>query len=149
MFHRAVEELPADLPFLPIAEEEMRHTPELEKKIFMRRSKDMWVLSDQANNTLMVAGITQPTIMSTPELWVLLCKDFKKNLRQNLIETKAKISELLNLYPHVMARVDAQTPVGQHFVQFFGFEEYHRETHGDREYIYYEVRRGDRNSSRH
>lgn len=126
----------------------MQQTPEVVRKIFLRRSKQMWVLHDEANHTILVAGIVEPSQMSTPELWVLLCEPFKKRLRALLPQMKLKLDELLELYPHLKVRVDAETPGGRKLVEFLGFTEYHRDAPGNgREYIYYEVHRGVRSDT--
>jgi hypothetical protein len=141
MLIKEVAELPEELPLLPFAEEELkRHTP-VERKIFLRRSKHTWVLFDDVGEMLMVVGVTRPTQLSTPEVWMLLCEGFTKNLRRNLIAVRKKVQDLLDLYPHVRVRVDALIPGGTKFVEFMGFTEYFRDTKGTREYIYYEVRR--------
>jgi hypothetical protein len=149
MHYRKIESLPDDLPLLPWAEEEMRQRPEVERKIFIRRSEQMWVVTDEWNHALLVAGIIQPTQLSTPELWVLLCEGFSNNLRQNLRDAYKHLDKLLEEYEHVMVRVDAEAPAGTKLVELLGFTEYHREASiTSREYIYYEVRRGVRSSTR-
>lgn len=137
-----VEELPPDLPLLPWAEEEMRRTPEVERRIFVRRSEKVWVLLDEDHHTLAVAGVIVPTAVSTPELWILLCEGFKANLRRNLVELYDNmVSVLLEQYPHVRVKVDAQAPAGTKFAELFGFVEVGRQHAGDREYIHLEVRK--------
>jgi hypothetical protein len=148
MLHSLVEELPDDLPLLPWAEEEMRRTPKPFQRIFIRRSEKTWIVVDDHGTTLMAVGIQRPTQISTPELWVLLCEGFRTDLRRNLREIGKLFEELLEEYPHVMVRVDAQAPAGQKLVEYFGFTEYFRDVKDDREYIYYEVRRGVRSTTR-
>jgi hypothetical protein len=128
-----------DLPLLPWSEKEMRRSPL--PAVFIRRSDPVWVLTDDENHTYAMIGIITPTLASTPELWVLLCEGFKKHLRAGLAAFRENLPDLLDRFPHVMVRVDAEAPCGQKLVESFGFTEYHREFRGDREYIYYEVRK--------
>lgn len=139
MYPRLVDELPDDLPLLPWAEEQMRRLPEVERKIFIRRTEKMWVLETESKETLMVVGMRQLTQSSVPELWVLLCTPFTHNLRRNMILIRHELEKLLDEHPRLYARVDAQTPNGIKFVQAFGFREIRRDTHAEREYIYCEV----------
>lgn len=147
MLVKETNELPEDLALLPFSESEFRRLSPVERKIFIRRSPNTWVVYDDEDEVLMCVGITQPSQLSTPEIWMLLCAGFSKRLRRNILEVRERLEELLALYPHVIVRVDAAIPAGQKFVRFMGFTEYYRDTKGEREYIYYEVRRGVRNSS--
>lgn len=145
---QAVKELPEGMKLAPFAESEMRRLLEVERKIYIRRSERMWAMVDEHNHTLLVVGIIKPTQISIPELWLLMCEPFSDNLRTNWPEIKNGMNDLLALYPQVMVRVDAQLPAGKKFVERLGFMEYHREVRGDREYIYYKVSNGIRNSGR-
>lgn len=126
----------------------MRSIPEVERKIFVERSEQVWSLMDEDHHTLMVVGIIARSQVSIPELWMLMCEPFKWKLKTNWADVKEKFEILLAEYPRVMVKVDAAVPVGKRFVELLGFTEYHRDVKGDREYIYYEVNRGVRNSSR-
>jgi hypothetical protein len=138
---RVVEELPEDAPFLPWAEQEMRRFTDIERKIFFRRTETMWVLEDEARNTILIAGIRRQSQVSTPELWVLLCEPFAKNLRRNIPLVRAKFYELLEQHPRIYAKIDAQSPSGLKFAEAFGFSVVSRDTSGPREYIFCEVTR--------
>lgn len=132
----------------PLAREDMRQSSPVERRIFLRRAENVWVLFDEDNHTLMVVGISRPSQVGIPELWMLLADWFADDLFHNFRQVKEKINELLDLYPWVKVRVDAKSPQGQRFVKLLGFTEFHRDTHGEREYIHYEVRRGVSHSSR-
>lgn len=138
MLHQEIDALPEGLRFLPVGEAEMRKTPDYEKRIFVRRSERVWALQDENGVTLVVAGIIRRSDVSVPELWILMCADFKTRLRKNLAEIKLKLRELLDLYDHVRVRVDASRAVATRFAEYMGFTEYHRDEAG---YVYYEVRR--------
>lgn len=150
MYHAKIE--PEEVAYLalnltPLAEAEMRHVTRLDRKIFLRRSEQVWVLHDENNHTLLVAGIFRQSQVGVPELWMLLCDEFSRDLLHNMREAREKLEELLDLYPWVKVRVDARYPAGQKFVRLLGFTEFYRETHGEREYIHYEVRRGVRSNT--
>lgn len=132
----------------PLAELDMRESTTVERRIFARRAEKVWFLHDENNHTLLVAGIVRPSQVGIPELWIVLADEFTRDLKSNMRDCKEKIEELLAEYPWIKVRVDAKSPKGQKFVTMLGFTEFHRDTHGDREYIHYEVRRGASNSSR-
>jgi hypothetical protein len=135
----AVDDIPEELPLLPFAEFEMRKLPPVARKTYFRRSEYTHVLLDDYNHTLMVVGIYQPTLAHRPELWVLLCAQFKENLRANLRATAQHFQELLRVYPTVVVRVDAEAPLGTKFAEHFGFREYEREDRDGREYIWLRI----------
>ena len=131
----------------PLAEDDMRKSTKLERKIFLRRSERVWWLHDENNHTLLIVGVFYPSQIGIPELWMLLSDEFTANLYTHIRGLREKLNELLEFYPWVKVRVDARSPNGQKFVKLLGFTEFYRDTHGEREYIHYEVRRGVRNSS--
>lgn len=141
MLIEEVNNIPEEMALLPLAEEEFRRLAPFERRVFLRRSKRTWLLLDDEGEVLMALGVHKPTQLSTPELWMLMDEKFKHNLRRNLLALRKRIDDLFALYPHLMLRVDASVKEAQHFVQFFGFEEYYRTAAGDREFIYYEARK--------
>lgn len=132
----------------PLTREDMRQSTVVERRIFLRRAEHVWVVSDEDNHALMIVGVSRPSQVGIPELWMLMADWFADDLIHNFRQVQAKIEELLDIYPWVKVRVDAKSPNGQRFVKLLGFTEFHRDTHGEREYIHYEVRRGDSHSSR-
>lgn len=140
MLHKvAVDELPSNLSLLPWAREEMGRLSEVERRIFFRRTKHAWVVENDAGEALLVAGLQQLTLSSTPVLWVVLCTPFTTNLRSNIRELREKLAELMQDHPRIYVKVDAAAPNGIKFVRAFGFQETQRETSAGREYIYCEV----------
>lgn len=119
----------------------MRRMPELERKIYLRRTEQTWVLEDQNGNTVMVAGLIKKTQVSTPEIWMLLCEPFRENLLKNILQLRPKVAELLELHPRIVVRVDAQAPGGTRMMEALGFRPFRRETAHGREYIHCEVTR--------
>lgn len=120
----------------------MKRTPPIERKIFVRRSEHVWVLLDEDYHTLAVAGVIRHSLTSIPELWILLCRDFRLNLNRNLRALKENMVEVLWVdYDHLRVKVDAEAPAGTRLAEFFGFTEFGREEAGGREYIHLEVRK--------
>lgn len=132
----------------PLTREDMRQSTVVDRRIFLRRAEHVWVVHDEDNHTLMVVGVSRPSQVGVPELWMLMADWFSADLFHNFRQVKLLMQDLLDLYPWVKVRVDAKSPNGQRFVKLLGFTEFHRDTHGEREYIHYEVRRGDSHSSR-
>lgn len=141
---REVTELPEELPLLPFAEEEMRRMAPIERRIHFRRSENTFVMEDKDGEILIVIGVIQRTQVSVPEVWMLLCEGFTRNLRRNMIDLRNKVrDELLARYDKVMVKADASHKQAQRFAEFLGFEKIY---HAD-DYIYYEVSRGIRSNS--
>lgn len=137
-----IKELPEDLPLFAWGQKEFDSTPPKERELFVKRSQHVWTLHD-GGELLMVVGVYQPNLVGDPpELWVLLCRNFKNNFRRNLLMVRDKMEELLELYPRVMVQVDAEFPAGNKFAMFMGFTQVRSQRLvNDREYIVYEVTR--------
>lgn len=110
-----------------------------------RNSERIWVVRNAAGDDLLIAGIYRPALIGhIPELYLLVCEAFKRNLRHNLVGTRELVKELMRDFPHVMVQIDARYPVGQRFAEFMGFTSINRhEVHKGREYIIYEVKNGN------
>ena len=145
MLTRVVDDVPAGLDLLPMAASEFSRMSEIERMLFVKKSERVWVLSDEEGE-LMVVGVYAPTFLNVPELWMLLCRNFRRRLKSNIKELQERLSELLEIYPRISVRVDAQTPDGQNFVEIMGFSPVSTEVSNGREYIIYEVNRGVRSS---
>lgn len=141
MLIEEVDNIPEGMALLPLAEKEFLRLAPFERRVYIRRSKRTWLLMDDEGEVLMALGVHKPTQLSTPELWMLMAERFKLNLRRNVLALRDRIDDLFALYPHLMLRVDATAKEAQHFVRFFGFEEFYRTAAGDREFIYYEARK--------
>lgn len=135
-----LSEFPEDLPLLPFSEQEMKRLQPWERRVYFRRSEWTHAMVDENNHTLLVGGIIKPTLVHDPELWVLICEDFKVGLAGNLKNAKLHFEELLREYPDIIIRVDAAAPLGTKFAEFFGFREYSREERDGREFILLRVK---------
>lgn len=111
-------------------------------KILIRRSKHVWSLTDDGE-LLAVAGLSIPSVMAVPEVWLLLCRSFPRKLRRNIVYTRDYFESILDQYPRIEARIDAEFGAGRAFAKVMGFKEITSEVLNDnREYIVCEVNRG-------
>lgn len=114
-----------------------------EREVYLRRSEHAWILSEDGY-TLMLVGVYKPVLVGPDaELWIVLCEEFNHRLRRNLLLVRDKFEELLEMYPLLRVRIDAQFPAGSKFAKFFGFVklELAPQLIRGREYLVYEVRR--------
>jgi hypothetical protein len=81
----------------------------------------MWVLRPSVGSSriLAVAGVFVPP-GETPLLWLLLCKDFTRNLRQNVRGLRDKVLLLEKLYPELNAWALDDDAIK--FASLFGFK---------------------------
>lgn len=140
-----VDMFPKGLNLMPWSRHEFeQHTPK-EVGHLKRTSEFVWTVSNTGGETLLVVGVKgEGLIGDIPELYMLVCEEFRKNLRRNLVEVRELVNELLTLYPHVKVQVDAKFPAGQRFAEFMGFRKMVGEPERvkDREYIWFEVTYG-------
>lgn len=140
-----INTIPEGLELLPWSRKEVDENSTPEGRAHLARNSDrIWVVRNAQEQDLLIAGIYRPALIGQPpELYLLVCEAFKRNLRRNLLETRELVKGLLLDFPHVIVQIDAHFPVGQKFAEFMGFVSQRRyEVHKGREYIIYEVRYG-------
>lgn len=117
--------------------------PEELRKLLWAASRHTWRFY-QGNTTLAIAGVyVSPIPEHLPEIWLLLTREFSRNLRSNLIAAREQVDYITSLYPKVLVRVDAACPNGQRFVEFLGFTKIKEERmSNNRDYIVCEVSNG-------
>jgi len=110
--------------------------------VTIRRSRQVWSLKED-DEVLLVCGIYAHTLISIPEVWLLLCKGFTRKLQRNIRFVHRGFDMLKDDYPTLHAKVDVTNPAALKFAHFMGFTEISREWLSDgREYIRFEVRNG-------
>ena len=110
--------------------------------VTIRRSRHVWSLRDD-DEIILVVGIYEHTLLSIPEVWILLCRGFTHNLHRNMRVIQNGFKMLKADYPVLHAKVDVRNPAALKFARFMGFEEIRREWLSDgREYIRFEVKHG-------
>lgn len=110
--------------------------------ILIRRSEKVWSLTENGI-TLLIVGLYKPTLTNIPELWLIMCEGFSKQLRRNIRVIHAYFDEILLKYPRIEVRLDAGFVAGLKFAQFmdFRFVEKAASTGDGRTYLIYEVRK--------
>lgn len=68
----------------------------------IRRSARVWSMNDD-RVTLLIFGVYEPTLLSKPELWMVMPEGFSKRLRRNLQFARSYLLELLHDYPLLTA----------------------------------------------
>jgi len=134
-----VTELPRALP---LKEWSQREYSQPDGPVIVRKSAHTWTLLENGE-ILLILGVYEPTFMTVPEVWLLMCHGFNKQLRRNLIYIKSRFGELLDLYPRLEVKVDSNYLAGLKFARHMGFRQIAEVKMNDgRDYIIFEVRRG-------
>lgn len=134
--------MPKALHLTSHARADYESVPKFVSQLLVRQSAQTWTLI-KGNHTLMVVGVLRPALVGQrPELWMLLCEEFKRDLKTNLMLVHDKVADLLELYPNVYVRIDSQFGAGRKFAKFMGFVPVNipPERVNGREYLTYEVR---------
>ena len=58
---------------------------------------------NDSNVTLLIFGVYEPTLLSKPELWMVMPEGFSRKLRRNLEFARQYLLELLHDYPLLVA----------------------------------------------
>lgn len=75
-----------------------------------------WYVDDEPQ---LVVGIIQTSMLGTPYLWFLLCKDFKvKHLRK----ARKWVTKAVRKYYGLQTQIEDEFEVGRKFAEFFGFK---------------------------
>lgn len=138
MVLEVIHNIPRTLELSDWAREEFRRT-EVER--IERESASMWRLLGARDEVIAIVGIYAPDLVGVlPEMWLLLTEDFRRNLRYNLVAAQVGFKQILSLYPQMMVRIDAESPLGTKFAEFYGFKKAQKaqQYHG-RDYLVYEV----------
>lgn len=105
---------------LPLTDWSQKEWNTNDGKTVIRRSKVVRSLTEDGE-LLLIAGITHTSLTSVPELWLLMCKGYCKQLRRNSKHVKLLLAQLLVEYPRLEVRVDMNFVAGMKFARFMGF----------------------------
>lgn len=107
---------------LPLTDWSQREWDTNDGKMVIRRSKNVRSLLEDGE-LLLIAGISHNSFTSVPELWILMCKGFCKQLRRNVKYVRMLLDQLLAEYPRLEVRVNKDFAAGMKFARFMGFKE--------------------------
>ncbi len=96
-------------------------------EFIIRRSDRVWSMSDAGEN-LLIFGLYEPTLLSAPELWMIMPQGFSRQLRRNMESAREYLQELLRDHPRLIARAADKKSVN--FLQFLGMKQYAVDQYG-------------------
>lgn len=105
---------------LPLTDWSQKEWDTVDGKMVIRRSKVVRSFTADGE-LLLIAGITHTTLTSIPELWIIMCKGFCKQLKRNIKYIREVLAQFLKEYPRIQVRVDMNFTAGMKFARFMGF----------------------------
>lgn len=112
-------------------------TPQLRR--ILEQQSSVWKSIGVDGQTMAVVGVHRPPA-TVPELWVLITREFRANLKSNLPILKSHAEIIIAQFPKVIVRVDAECPLGRKFTEYMGFSlRRTAPSRNGREYMVFEV----------
>lgn len=99
-----------------------RQLLEYGKRSIVHSSDSYWEVADQDGKVVLVAGVWMPCLIGRiPELWLILCNDFRKHLRDNIDRSKAGLSFVRTLYYDLQGQVSIDAVEEIRFAEWMGW----------------------------
>lgn len=109
--HEVVEHL------APYSAKEFHSATEWIERI-MRTSADIRIFYDD-DTPLLVVGVIKSSLIGTPYLWFLLCKDFRPRY---LRKARKWMHENIRRHFGLQTQIEDEFEIGVKFAEFFGFQ---------------------------
>lgn len=104
----------------PLAKRQFESSGDLAWEL-LDRSETKWAIYNDEGELILIAGLLKQTRLGRPELWMLMCKGFLKNLRQSMRDSRELMSRLLAMEPVVRAKVQCIDKLSCRFAIKLGF----------------------------